>query len=65
MIGQVTSCLVTQDEQGQLPEKHKEDTQSVTGQSNDMETRIGGTSGENTEKAGSVQSTENRQFNET
>ena len=50
-------------EQGQLQEKHKEDTQSVTGQSNDMDTRIGGASGGNAEKAG--QSIENRQFYKT
>ena len=29
MIGLVTSCIVMQAEQGQLPEKRKEDTQSV------------------------------------
>ena len=51
-IGLVTSCKVTQDEKGQLPEKHKEDTQSVTGQINDMDTRIGTASGGNAEKAG-------------
>ena len=63
----MTSCVVTQAEQGQLPEKCKENTQSVTGQSNDMDTCIGGTSGGNKAgwKAGSVQSIENRQFNET
>ena len=33
-IGLVTSCVVTQAEQGQLPEKRKEDTKSVTGRSN-------------------------------
>ena len=66
MIGLVTSCVVTQDEQGQLPEKSKEDMQSITGRSNDTDTHIGGASGENTEKvgrrAGSVQSIENSQF---
>ena len=41
-----------QDEQGQLPEKRKEDTQSVTGLSNDTDTHTGGASGENAEKAG-------------
>ena len=43
--------------------------QSVTGRSNDTETCIGSTSGGNTEKAGqkagSVQSIENRQFYKT
>ena len=60
---------MTQDEQGQLLEKHKEDTQSITGLSNDTDTRIGGASGEKVEKAGrktgSVQSIENRQFYKT
>ena len=56
-------------EQGQLPEKRKKNTQSVTGRSNDRDTRTGGASWGNVEKAGwktgSVQSTENRQFYET
>ena len=57
-------------EQGQLPEKHKEAMQSVTGQSNDTEhTCIGGASRGKSEKAGrkagSVQSIENRGFYET
>ena len=68
-IGLVTSCIVTQAEQGQLLEKCKEDTQSVTGWSNDTNTHIGGANGGNTEKAGrkagSVQSIENRQFYKT
>ena len=64
------SSVVTQDEQGQLPEKRKEDTQSVTGWIYDRDTHIGSASGENTEKAGrragsSVQSIENRQFYKT
>ena len=59
-IGLVTSCIGTQAEQGQLPEKHKEDTQSFTGRSNDTDTCIGGASGENAEKAGSVHSLEKR-----
>ena len=63
----VTSCIVTQDEQGQLQEK--ENTQSITRQSKDTDTPIGGSSGGNTEKAGqkagSVQSIENRQFYKT
>ena len=68
-IGLVTSCIVTQDEQGQLFKKRKEDTQSFTGRSNDMDTHIGSASGKNAEKAGqrsgSVQSIENRQFYKT
>ena len=60
-----TIGLVTQAEQGQLPEKCKEDTQSITEQSNDMDTHIGGAILGNREKAGrkagSVQSIENRQ----
>ena len=63
------SCVLKQAEQGQLPEKHKEDRHSVTGQSNDTDTCIGSTSGGNTEKAGqkadSVQSIENRRCYET
>ena len=54
-IGLVTSFVVTQDEQGQLPEKPKEDSPSVTGRSNDTNTHIGGASGENMEKAGWAQ----------
>ena len=52
MIGLVTSFVVTQAEQGQTLERHKEDTQSVTGQSNDMDTCIEGASVGNAEKAG-------------
>ena len=52
-----------------LPEKRKGDTQSVTGWSNDTDTCIGGTKGENVEKvgrkAGSVQSKENRKCYES
>ena len=44
-IGLVRSLVVTQAEQGQLLEKCKKDMQSVTGQSNDTDTRIGGASG--------------------
>ena len=69
MIGLVMSCAIVQAEQGQLPEKRKEDTQSVTGQSNDTDTHIGSACGGNAEKAdkkaGSVQSLENRQFYKT
>ena len=68
-IGLVTSCVVTQAEQGQTPGRRKEDTQSVTGLSNDRDTCIGGTSVGDTEKAGrkadSAQSIENRQLYET
>ena len=68
-IGLVTSCLVTQAEQGQTPQSRKEDVQSVTGRSNDMDTWIGGASVGDVEKAGrkadSVQSMENGQFYET
>ena len=64
------SCVVMLAEQGQLPEKHKEAMQSVTGQSNDTEhTCIGGAIRGKSEKAGrkagSVQSIENRGFYET
>ena len=51
-IGLVMSCVVTQAKQGQLPGKDKEDTQSVTGWSNDTNTHIGVASGGNREKAG-------------
>ena len=65
----MTSFVVTQAEQGQIPEKRTEDMQSITGRSNDTDTCIGGASGGNAEKAGrkagSVQSIENRQFYET
>ena len=62
----MTSCVLTQDEQGQTLEVGKEDTQSVTGQSNYMDTCIGGASVGDAEKAGrkadNVQSIEKRQF---
>ena len=48
-IGFVMSCVVTQEELGQQPEKRKENTQSITGRINDAETHIGGA---NAEKAG-------------
>ena len=68
-IGLVTSFVVMQAEQGQLPEKSKEDMQSVTGGSNNTDTLKGGASVGNAEKAGRkadrVQSIENRQFYET
>ena len=44
-IGLVMSSVVMQAEQGQLLEKHKEDTQSLTGWSNETNTCIGGASG--------------------
>ena len=63
------SCVVTQEELGQRPEKCKEDTLWITRRSNDAETCIGDASGGNTEKAGrkadSIQSIENRQCYET
>ena len=69
IIGLVTSCVVKQAEQGQLPERRKEDMQSVTGWCNDMDTYIRGASEGDAEKAGqkadSVQSMENRQFYKT
>ena len=64
LIGLVTSYVVTQAERGQTPEVRKEDMQSVTGRSYDMDTLIGGTSVGDLEKAGrkadSVQSIQNR-----
>ena len=61
-----------QEELGQQPKKHKENTQCVKGQSNCAETRIGGASvgnAEKVEKAGwkaeCVQTIENRQSYET
>ena len=69
MIRLVMSCVVTQAEQGQIPEECKEDMQGITRRSNDTDTRIGSTSGDNMEKAGlkagSVQFIENRQFYKT
>ena len=54
-IGPVTSCIVTQEEQGQTPAERSDATQSVTGTTNDMAGL----------KADSVQSVENRKFYET
>ena len=69
MIGLVTSCVVKQEEQGQRPEKPKEDMQRVTGQGNDADTLIGSASRGNTKKAGrkagSVKSKENKCCYET
>ena len=57
---------MAQEELGQQSEKFKKDRQCITGRSNCAETRIGGASSENVEKAGrkagSAQSIENRQF---
>ena len=65
----MTSWVVTQEELGQRPEKCKENTQSVTGRINDVETHIGSASVGKVEKAGqkadSVQSIDNRQYYET
>ena len=68
-IGWVTSCIVTQKELGQRPEKHMENTQSIAGRINEADTGIGGASVENAEKAGwkadSLQTVVNRQSYET
>ena len=68
----VTSCIVTQEELGQQPEKRTEDTQCITGRSNDTETCIGCASVGNPEKvhkagqkAECIQTIENRQSYET
>ena len=50
-IGLVTSCILTQEEQGQTPGERSDVTQSVKRMSNDMDTRIGGVSVGNAEKA--------------
>ena len=54
------------EEQYQTPAERSDATQSITGTSNDMGTRIGGTSVGDAEKAGwkadSFQSVENRKF---
>ena len=68
-IGLVTLCVVKQEEQGQTPAERSDAMQSVTGTSNDMNTRIGGDSVGNAEKAGwkadSVQSVEIRNLYKT
>ena len=68
-IGLVTSWVVTQEEQGQTLAERSDATQSVTGTSNDTDTRIGGASVGDTGKAGwkadSIHSVENRKFYET
>ena len=68
-VGLVTSCIVTQEEQGQTPAKCSDATQSLTRMSNDMGSCIGGTSGVEVEKAAwkadSVQSVLKTQSYET
>ena len=71
-IGVVMSCVVTQEELGQQPEKYKENLQCVKVRSNCTETCIGGASVRNAEKvekaglkAECVQAIENRQSYET
>ena len=65
----MTSCLVTQEELGQRPQKRKENTPCVAERISDEETGIGSTSVRNAEKtdqkADSVQSIESRQCYET
>ena len=65
----VISCLVTQEEQVQTPVECSDATQSVTGTSSEKNTRIGGPSVGDAEKAGwkldSVKSVEDRKFYET
>ena len=65
----MTSGVVTQDEQGPAPAEHSDATQSVARRSNDTDTRIGGASVCDTEKAGwkadRGQSIENRQSYKT
>ena len=51
-IGLVTSCLVTQEEQGQAPAECSDATQSLTKTSNDAYTCIGVASVGDAEKAG-------------
>ena len=51
-VGLVMSCVVTQEEQGQIPVACNEVKQRVMGTSNDTDTRIEGASRENAEKAG-------------
>ena len=65
----VTSCVMTQEEQGQTPAEGIDTMQRVMGTSNDMGTCIGGASVSDTEKAGwkadSVEAVENRKSYET
>ena len=51
-IGLVTSCVVMQEEQGQAPVDCSDTMRSVRGKNNDMDTRIGGSSVCDAEKAG-------------
>ena len=71
-IGVVTSCVVTQEELCQQPEKRKENMQCVKVKSNCADTHIGGANVGNTEKvekagrkAECVQTIEIRQSYET
>ena len=52
IIGLVMSCVVTQEEQGQALVECSDTMQIVTEKSNDTETRTGGTSVSDLEKAG-------------
>ena len=51
-IGLVTSCVLTQEEQGQTLEDCNDGTQIIKGTINDTDTRIGGASVDDVEKAG-------------
>ena len=51
-VGLVTSCKVTQEEQGQTPAEPRDTTQRITGTSKDTSTCIGGGSVGDTEKSG-------------
>ena len=68
-IGLVTSCIVTQEEQGQVPVERSDATQNITRMSYDTDARIGGAGVGDEEKTGwkadSVLSIENRQSYET
>ena len=69
-IGLVTSCIVTQEDQGQTPAERSKTMQSITGRSNDTDTHIGrsasvGDAKKAGGKADSVQSVEIRKFYET
>ena len=66
--GLTTSCVVTQEKQGETPVECSDAIKSVTERTNNTETHIEGTSVGYEEKAGrradSVQSIENRKFYE-
>ena len=66
-IGEVTSCVVKQEQLGQQPEKRKQNTHCIAGRSYWAETSIGGASAGNEEKvekagrkADCVQNVENK-----